>query len=738
MNLKIGANVKGLVKGLNKAQKESKKTGMSVKKLGLAMAGAAVGVAALDLAGKALTATFQLSFKVFKDSTLELAKFGDRMAKQARMVGVTAEQYQGFEFAAQRAGTSVQHVANGLKKLGRVMTDAQQGSRQLEETFEALGIKIAKADGTLRPVNDVFLELANKSEILGESAERTGVLMLLLGRSGTEMANMMENGADGITEVEDRLRDLNAMMSSELLANSEELIDAQADLEMAYRGMRIEIGKEVIPELTNLAELTAAYLSHMSKTGEIEDFGKAIAKALRGAVRPAILLSVFLELGVRSMSMYADLAQATLAVINKNYFGVKKNLDELLGQLREFPDAYDNIVERTDLMLGLLREIDDEEFRMFAGAEDESVFYLDLLQGIERQKIKDDLADRKRKRDAEAEAKRTADRARNRAKQEAKDLEKDFLRRLEAQIKRRQSRQDAFYEFMKEKDASELKAMFDAGRILEDEYLRRSLVAHTETANAKAKVDREALQGGFATGEAGALQKLALEQKIEQERVQSIEAGMAEANYAVLQGNLAQLDSYAELTSSVGSMFSSLSNLAMQAYEGGDEEAKKHAVALFHVSQALALATATMNVASGVAGALGNPALVAAFPANIIAAATVGAAGAAEIATIVGTSIQGIGDAGITSDMLKSAGLNNHSAIVMRNDETLLDPVGTKHITEMLAMQKAQMQNGGGEQTIRTTVELDGQVLGQSVDNYLIRQQERGLAYGNRVRQEYV
>ena len=82
---------------------------------------------------------------------------------------------------------------------------------------------------------------------------------------------------------------------------------------------------------------------------------------------------------------------------------------------------------------------------------------------------------------------------------------------------------------------------------------------------------------------------------------------MAEANYAVLQGNLAQLDSYAELTSSVGSMFSSLSNLAMQAYEGGDEEAKKHAVALFHVSQALALATATMNVASGVAGALGNP-----------------------------------------------------------------------------------------------------------------------------------
>lgn len=738
MNIKLGADVKGLVKGLKKAQKESAKTGVSVKKLGAVMAGAAVGTKALDLAGRALNATFRLSFKVLKDSTVELAKFGDRMAKQARMVGVTAEQYQGYEFAAQRAGTSVQHVSNGLKKLGRVMTDAQQGSRQLEETFEALGIEIANADGTLRPVNDVFLELADKSEILGESAERTGVLMLLLGRSGTEMANMMESGADGIKEVEDRLRDLNAMMSAETLADSEALIDAQADLEIAFRGMRIELGKEVIPELVRLAEITTEYLVHMSKTGEIEDFGKAVADAFRNAAKPAVVLIGLMEMFARVTSMASDVVMI-LAVNNKLAFHSHlANAKEFLEKIKEYPGAYNDIVDRMDLVLGKLNEINDLEFEMFPDAEGESVFYLDLLKAIERQRIKDDLAERKRKREAEAEAKRAARRAENRAKQAARDLENALNKGLETRIKRRQSRQDAFYEFMKEKDASELKAMFESGRILEDEYLRRSLVAHTETADAKAKYDRERLQGGFAEREAGALQKLALEQKIEQERVHSIEAGMAEANWAVLQGNLAQLNSYAELTSSVGSMFSSLSNLAMQAYEGGDEEAKRHAVALFHVSQALALATATMNVASGVAGALGNPALVAAFPANIVAAATIGAAGAAEIATIVGTSIQGIGDAGITSDMLKSAGLNNHSAIVMRNDETLLDPVGTKHITEMLAMQKAQMQNGGGEQTIRTTVELDGQVLGQSVDNYLIRQQERGLAYGNRVRQEYV
>ena len=191
MNIKISANVRGAVKAMKRVQKESDKTGVSFKKMAAAMIAAGAGLKALDLAGMALAATFRMSFRVLEESTVEMAKFGDRMAKQARMVGVTAEEYQGYEFAAQRAGTSVKAVSNGLKKLGRVMTDAQQGSRQLEETFAALGIEIAESDGKLRPVNEVFLELADKAQVLGESAERTGVLMLLLGRSGTEMANLM-------------------------------------------------------------------------------------------------------------------------------------------------------------------------------------------------------------------------------------------------------------------------------------------------------------------------------------------------------------------------------------------------------------------------------------------------------------------------------------------------------------------------------------------------------------------
>ena len=740
MNLKIGANVQSLVRGLKKAQKESKKTGISVAKMSLAMIGAAAGVKALNLAGQALGATFRASLKFLKSSTVDLAKFGDRMAKQARMVGVTAEQYQGFEFAAQRAGTSVKHVSNGLKKLGRVMMDAQQGSRQLEETFEALGVKITKAAGTLRPVNDVFMDLADRSQALGESAERTGALMLLLGRSGTEMANLMEGGAAGIEDLFLRLDELGGVMSAQTLADSEALIDAQADLEVAFRGLRIEVGKEVIPELTKLGNVTSAYLAHMLKTGTIEDYGTAIASSLNRAARPAVVLAGLIEGISLSYSIMTDAAMAFYH--SKGILGLREmvaQITEMKDKLLDIPESFSEISERTfsalDSLSGATADsLTDALEGHWLGFQS----YLSLIEKerlrIEGEEIKARLAARQAQREAAAEL---AKARRAESKRYLKQL-KSESKAVRGYYKYIMGLWEEYVETFETLDRDLATDMFERREIVAEEFRARAMAADIQAAQAVADAKILIANEAFKKTHEDAARHRDDLAEIEAERIRSIRIGSEEASRVIFEQQANDIAMITEMVDAVGGMFSTLSALAMQAYEGGDEEAKKHAIAMFHIAQALALSTAIVNTAMGVAGALGNPALVAAFPMNIAAAAPIGAAGAAEIATIVGTSIQGIGDAGLTGDVLKRAGLNNHSAIAMRNDETLLDPVGTKHITEMLAIQKAQMQNGGGDQTIRTTVELDGRVLGESVDTYLIRQQERGLAYGNRVRQEYV
>jgi hypothetical protein len=42
--------------------------------------------------------------------------------------------------------------------------------------------------------------------------------------------------------------------------------------------------------------------------------------------------------------------------------------------------------------------------------------------------------------------------------------------------------------------------------------------------------------------------------------------------------------------------------------------------------------------------------------------------------------------------------------------------------------------NGGQAVQVRTVLEIDGSVLGETVDSHLIRSAERGSAYGSRIR----
>ena len=201
------------------------------------------------------------------------------------------------------------------------------------------------------------------------------------------------------------------------------------------------------------------------------------------------------------------------------------------------------------------------------------------------------------------------------------------------------------------------------------EMLKQFKLSEEELLAATAKRDKDISTAQLQMEEDIAMARNTVLNNLEQKRQEAYET-QAQLEREQFEGQLAIAG---ELTSSIGSLFSSLSQIAAQAHKSGDEEAKRHAMALFHISQAFALATATVNTALSVSQALATP------PApNIPLGVAAGIAGAAEIATIIGTSIAGIGDAGLTSDMMKRAGLNNHSAIVMRNDETLLIVTG-KH-----------------------------------------------------------
>jgi hypothetical protein len=819
VNINIKVDSKGAVRDIKLVGSATKKAGKDAQSWAKAGFFASAGAKAFNLSLGLLKKSLGALLKPVKDSIFEIGVLGDKIAKQSRMIGLTAEQFQVMEFAATRSGTSLTAVTNGMKKLGRVMVDAQNGSRQIKDTFDALGITLEKDNGTLRDTFDVFLDLADKSMILGESAERTGVQMLLLGRSGTEVSNLMSQGAEGVLELKDELEDLGAIMGDQTLGAAEGFVDSMANLEHAFRGVKIELGEQLLPEFTLFATQFTTWLSttDFSRVRELaNDFFDAAIGVARfadmvfelelfpeGEEERLLTVSNRAELInrriVEGTANYDDMHRAMSMVSSESettYGDMKKMMElvpleqfavqvgEMVGPLEEsnaavfrLREEYQLTAEQMEvfafLQEGLGSTVQEASDQMYELGQVSSVqasllrlsarsvseyeaaqatlntsfeTRIDLeaeLKEREEARLKRIEKEREalRLRVAQLDENRKAEKQRTRARRDAAkaakellDIEKEMAAWHRAQAEGREKSLQDIYETFYELNRDDITSSFEKGLMSQYEFRSQMAAAAEQELIAQWSRENEIISSALREG------TMAYEEadRLREQSNADLQAGrirMAEETEATIMAFEAQqIASWGAAFGAMSDMVGTFSELIAQSYGENTEEAKAAAKKMFVVQQALALGEAILMLAVGIAQANAS----APPPYNIPAIVAATATGSAAITAVIGTTIAGLADAGLPPGALKAAGLNNHSLLAMRNDEMVLDPVGTRHISEMLETQKAQMTGGGEEQTIVTTVELDGQVLGSAVDKRLIRQAERGIPYTGRIRQGYM
>ena len=99
-----------------------------------------------------------------QQSVTNFASTGDALDKMSQRIGITAEQLQEFSYAATHAGAAPEDLEDALKDLGEHMAEIANGidtSSDAFTLFQKLGIEMKDAAGNMRPVEQVFLDLAD-------------------------------------------------------------------------------------------------------------------------------------------------------------------------------------------------------------------------------------------------------------------------------------------------------------------------------------------------------------------------------------------------------------------------------------------------------------------------------------------------------------------------------------------------------------------------------------------------
>ncbi len=220
------------VKGLEKASARLRAFGGGAMKIGSAIS--ATGLAAIVPLAAAV--------KHFSD-------FGSTLADTSARTGVAGSKLAEFGYAADQTGSNLEGVEAGLRKMAKVIGDAESGSKSANETLADLGLTLAELKG-LSP-DKQFELIAEKIDEVVDPTQRAAIAMRAFGKSGTALLPMIEQ----LKELRQEARDQGLVPTDEAIAAADAVGDAFGKITKTVGAAIFEIGGALAPAVLKAAEV---------------------------------------------------------------------------------------------------------------------------------------------------------------------------------------------------------------------------------------------------------------------------------------------------------------------------------------------------------------------------------------------------------------------------------------------------------------------------------------------------
>lgn len=188
---------------------------------------------------------------VFMLAMRDALKYALAIDKLHKSTGIATQSLSKMAYAAEQEHASLKMLEKALLNLTRVMYDATiTATNEYAIAFDKLGIQIKDTEtGALRPVEDVFADIATVMNQMTNDTERAALSQKLFGRSGKELIPMLRLGGDAIRELYQEAERLGLVLDPELVAQAKRFDNSLARIKLGARGVSLEILEGLLPAL---------------------------------------------------------------------------------------------------------------------------------------------------------------------------------------------------------------------------------------------------------------------------------------------------------------------------------------------------------------------------------------------------------------------------------------------------------------------------------------------------------
>lgn len=159
----------------------------------------------------------------------EIVSEGADLVSTASHIGITTDELQKLQYAAQLAHVDVGTLNSALDFFSRTTADAAAGgAERFRATLQANGIALRDNQGRLRPLTDLF---ADYLDLLGRAKnqqDKNLLSVIAFGKGNSEMGDLAEKGGEGVKKAGDELERMGGILDRVELDKLKAIDDAFA------------------------------------------------------------------------------------------------------------------------------------------------------------------------------------------------------------------------------------------------------------------------------------------------------------------------------------------------------------------------------------------------------------------------------------------------------------------------------------------------------------------------------
>lgn len=239
---KVGNSFKNLA---NKA----KLAGSSMQKWGNKITGV---VSKLGLSITGFTGAVGMAFNRVQGWFSQTAEYGDRIDKMSQKIGMSAKNFQEWDFIMSQNGGNVESLKMGFKTLANQLNAVKKGSKDSVSTFRALGIRITDTKGRFRDQNDVFNDAVKALQRMQNPTQKAIYGNKLFGRSFIEMKPLLNQSAEAIENLRKQAQD--TIISQEDIDNAVKYTDTMDRFNRIFQAKMAPIITRLMPKVLEIMD----------------------------------------------------------------------------------------------------------------------------------------------------------------------------------------------------------------------------------------------------------------------------------------------------------------------------------------------------------------------------------------------------------------------------------------------------------------------------------------------------